>query len=188
MPVETLRTRRPEMVTQDGAGIGTWAYMAPEQAQGKTREISTRSDVFGLGAILCEILTGYPPYRQTNRAALVRAAEDAARRAAVADRRPKDGDGPRHESFDRRDQEKIRYTEPLRRRAAARSPAARSSLVRSGSQPAAPGPHAYLPGFVTGRVGVLGRLRRLETTQKEGRPGRHFHRPENPGGKRLPPG
>jgi serine/threonine protein kinase len=42
--------------------IGTPAYMSPEQAQGTGRGIDERTDVFGLGGILCAILTGHPPY------------------------------------------------------------------------------------------------------------------------------
>jgi serine/threonine protein kinase len=41
---------------------GTWPYMPPEQANARMEEVDRRSDVFGLGAILCAILTGKPPY------------------------------------------------------------------------------------------------------------------------------
>jgi serine/threonine protein kinase len=49
--------------TAAGTILGTPAYMAPEQAAGQIRLLDARSDVFGLGAILCQILTGHPPYR-----------------------------------------------------------------------------------------------------------------------------
>jgi WD40 repeat protein/serine/threonine protein kinase len=54
--------RDGELITQAGSVLGTPAYMAPEQAQGAVEEIDERSDVFGLGAVLCTILTGKPPY------------------------------------------------------------------------------------------------------------------------------
>jgi tetratricopeptide (TPR) repeat protein len=49
--------------TQAGSILGTLAYMPPEQAGGEIAAVDRRSDVFGLGATLCEILTGHPPYR-----------------------------------------------------------------------------------------------------------------------------
>src|SRR5262249_34932922 len=41
---------------------GTWPYTSREQANGRIEDVDRRSDVFGLGAMLCAILTGKPPY------------------------------------------------------------------------------------------------------------------------------
>lgn len=60
--VETDRADTPVDVTHMGSVLGTYAYMPPEQALGLTPQVDRRSDVFGLGAMLCEILTGHPPY------------------------------------------------------------------------------------------------------------------------------
>jgi serine/threonine protein kinase/WD40 repeat protein len=66
--IETLRSGGSDTPfaagsqTQMGSVMGTPAYMPPEQALGEIDRLDERCDVFGLGAILCEILTGHPPY------------------------------------------------------------------------------------------------------------------------------
>jgi serine/threonine-protein kinase len=48
--------------TEAGTVLGTPAYMPSEQAAGQVQLLDERCDVFGLGAVLCEIVTGRPPY------------------------------------------------------------------------------------------------------------------------------
>jgi hypothetical protein len=66
--------------TLSGMMMGTPAYMPPEQARGEPGLIDARADVFALGAILCEILTGLPPYMSDEVA-------DACQKAALGDLR-----------------------------------------------------------------------------------------------------
>ena len=58
--------------TMAGQLLGTPAYMAPEQAEGRQHDTDWRTDVYGLGAILYEILTGQPPFHAKTTKELLR--------------------------------------------------------------------------------------------------------------------
>ena len=58
-PTASLQARGSTLA---GTIFGTPAYLSPEQARGEVDRVDYRSDVFGLGSVLCEILTGQAPF------------------------------------------------------------------------------------------------------------------------------
>ncbi|MCA8953947.1 MAG: serine/threonine protein kinase, partial [Planctomycetes bacterium] len=92
-PIATTRSSDAGSATLAGSIFGTPAYMPPEQARGEIDRIDRRGDVFAIGAILCEMLIGRPPYSGTDdeivgqaRAGAVEPAlEEVGRRGVAAD-------------------------------------------------------------------------------------------------------
>ncbi len=82
--IRTLGTGWIESDSRSGSVLGTPGYMAPEQARGAHDTLDERADVFGLGSILCEILTGVPAYSGRSSDELYRKAERAELADAVA--------------------------------------------------------------------------------------------------------
>ena len=60
--IQTARSLSDTEISMAGSVMGTYAYMPPEQALGEVERVDERADVFGLGSILCEMLTGKPAY------------------------------------------------------------------------------------------------------------------------------
>jgi hypothetical protein len=78
-------------VTPEGEVLGTPAYLSPEQAEGDSRGIDSRCDVYSLGVVLYEVLTGERPFRGNRRMLLLQVLEDEPRPPRrLNDRIPRD--------------------------------------------------------------------------------------------------
>jgi tetratricopeptide (TPR) repeat protein len=71
-PPVQLGTIGDDLTTLPGQVMGTPGYMAPEQAEGRIDRIDRRTDVYGLGAVLYETLTGQPPFTGQDAAEVLR--------------------------------------------------------------------------------------------------------------------
>lgn len=76
--IATIRSGTDSDLSQAGSVMGTPAYMAPEQAAGEVDRVNERADVFALGSMLCEILTGQPAFA-------ARTTGELRKKAALAD-------------------------------------------------------------------------------------------------------
>ncbi len=79
-------------ITNSGRIVGTLLYMPPEQARGENRSLSFRSDIYAMGVILYEVLTGQRPFKSTSSRTLLYSilTDEPVRPAAIRKSIPRD--------------------------------------------------------------------------------------------------
>jgi tetratricopeptide (TPR) repeat protein/tRNA A-37 threonylcarbamoyl transferase component Bud32 len=82
--ISTARSGPDSDLSRAGSVLGTPSYMAPEQARGEIEEVDERADVFALGSILCEMLSGQPAFTGRNSGEIQRKAARGELADAVA--------------------------------------------------------------------------------------------------------